>query len=84
MRGRRFARARMFVLLAAAIAVAGALGAGVVADEADPVGFLSEEARIAALGERGPEHERLDWRVGEWAGEVTYWPYPGAAPVRNA
>ena len=84
MRGRRFSRVRKFVLFAATVAVAGALGAGAVAQEGEAPAPVSEEARILTLGEPGPQHERLDWRVGEWTGEVTYWPYPGAGPVKTA
>jgi hypothetical protein len=74
----------MFVMLAAAVAVAGGLGAGVVAEEGEAPAAMSEEERILQLGNPGPQHERLEWRLGAWAGEVTYWPFPGAAPVTAA
>ena len=79
MRGRRLARLLGFVMVAAAVAVAGAW-----AGEGEAVAGMSEEMRILQLGNPGPEHERMEWRLGTWAGEVTYWPFPGAPPVTTA
>lgn len=83
-------RIRPVFVLVPALVAALASGAVVAVEVQDPAahddraaypGPAVTEAQVLELGRPGPEHRALEPMVGSWTGQVTYWPYPEAAPV---